>query len=89
MQQRLGTRVFTSVLQPLVLLKAMHSADVVIGALYENNCVRDFIVSEDAVSQMKNHSVIVDLCMTQGGCFETSELTSFASPVYEKHGVVH
>ena len=89
LQQRLGTRVFTSVLQPLVLLKAMHSADVVIGALYENNCVRDFIVSEDAVSQMKNHSVIVDLCMTQGGCFETSELTSFASPVYEKHGVVH
>ncbi len=89
LQQRLGTRVFTSVLQPLVLLKAMKSADVVIGALYESNCVRDFIVSEDAVSQMKNHSVIVDLCMTQGGCFETSETTSFASPVYEKHGVVH
>lgn len=89
LQQRLGVRVFTSVLQPLVLLKAMRQADVVIGALYENNCVRDFIVSEDAVSQMKNHSVIVDLCMTQGGCFETSETTSFAAPVYEKHGVVH
>ena len=89
LQQRLGTRVFTSVLQPLVLLKAMKQADVVIGALYESDCVRDFIVSEDAVSQMKNHSVIVDLCMTQGGCFETSETTSFASPVYEKHGVVH
>lgn len=89
LQQRLGMRVFTSVLQPLVLLKAMRQADVVIGALYENNCVRDFIVSEDAVSQMKNHSVIVDLCMTQGGCFETSETTSFAAPVYEKHGVVH
>jgi alanine dehydrogenase len=89
LQQRLGIRVFTSVLQPLVLLKAMRQADVVIGALYENNCVRDFIVSEDAVSQMKKRSVIVDLCMTQGGCFETSELTSFAAPVYEKHGVVH
>ena len=89
LQQRLVTRVFTSVLQPLVLLKAMKQADVVIGALYESDCVRDFIVSEDAVSQMKNHSVIVDLCMTQGGCFETSETTSFASPVYEKHGVVH
>lgn len=89
LQQRLGMRIFTSVLQPLVLLKAMRSADVVIGALYENNGVRDFIVSEDAVSQMKPHSVIVDLCMNQGGCFETSEVTSFSNPVYEKHGVVH
>lgn len=89
LQLRLGMHIFTSVLQPLVLLKALRSADVVIGALYENNCMRDFIVSEDAVRQMKKHSVIVDLCMTQGGCFETSEITSFTSPVYEKHGVVH
>lgn len=89
LQQRLGMHIFTSVLQPMVLLKAIRSADVVVGALYENNCRRDFIVSEDAVSQMKSHSVIVDLCMTQGGCFETSEPTSFAKPVYEKHGVIH
>ena len=38
---------------------------------------------------MKAHSVIVDLCINQGGCFETSEATSFTNPVYEKHGVVH
>jgi len=89
LQHRLGLKIFTSVLQPLVLLKAMRSADVVIGALYENNRIRDFIVNEDAVMQMKTNSVIVDLCMNQGGCFETSEVTSLANPTFEKHGVVH
>ena len=89
LQHRLGMKIFTSVLQPLVLLKAMRAADVVIGALYENNRVRDFIVNEDAVMQMKSNSVIVDLCMNQGGCFETSEVTSFANPTFTKHGVIH
>ena len=89
LQLRLGQRVFTSVLQPLTLLKALRSADVVIGALYECNGVRDFIVSEDAVSQMKPASVIIDLCMNQGGCFETSKVTTFSNPVYTNNKVIH
>lgn len=90
MQEHLGQRFFTSVLQQRVLLKALRTADVVIGALYENNDrQRDFIVMEDAVSQMKPRSVIVDLCMNQGGCFETSQRTSFANPVYYTSGVAH
>ncbi|MBO7433962.1 MAG: alanine dehydrogenase [Salinivirgaceae bacterium] len=89
LQHRLGTKIFTSVLQPLVLLKALRSADVVVGALYENGRVRDYIVSEDSIKQMKPNSVIVDLCMNQGGCFETSEVTSLANPTFNKYGVVH
>ena len=66
----------------------------VVGIVEATVIVRVFDVAEvssnkETVSQMKSHSVIVDLCMTQGGCFETSQTTSFASPVYEKHGVIH
>ena len=89
MQQRLGRHIFTSVLQPMVLLKAMRTADVVIGALYENTCMRDFVVSSDAVRQMKSRSIIVDLCMNHGGCFETSHVTTLSEPVFEEHGIIH
>jgi alanine dehydrogenase len=88
-QQRLGTRIFTSVLQPRVVAKALRTADVVIGAIPSEVGEYPFIVSEDAVKQMKPYSVIVDLRIDHGGCFETSELTSFKNPIYRKYGVVH
>lgn len=88
-QQRLGTRLFTSVMQPRVVAKALRTADVVIGAIPLEHGEHPFIVSEDTVKQMKPYSVIIDLRIDQGGCFETSEMTSFKNPVYRKHGVVH
>lgn len=88
-QQRLGARIFTSVMQPRVVAKALRTADVVIGAIPQEKGGQTFVVSEDAVKQMKPYSVIVDLRIDQGGCFDTSELTSFKSPIYRKHGVVH
>ncbi len=89
LQESLGTRIFTSVLQPRVLAKALRSADVVIGALPSDSDKQLFLVSTEAVKQMKPYSVIVDLCMERGGCFETSEITCFDDPVFKKHGVVH
>ena len=41
------------------------------------------------VSEMKVGSVIVDVSIDQGGCFETSEVTNHTSPVFRKHGVIH
>lgn len=89
LQERLGTRVFTSILQPRVLSKALRYADVVIGALPVENGKQSFIVSDDAIQQMKPYSVIVDLHIDHGGCFETSKVTCFNDPVYKAHGVVH
>lgn len=88
MEEKLGRRIFTSVFYPKVLRKALVSADVVIGATSFNASPK-FKVSEDLVKQMKEGSVIIDLNVSQGGCFETSKCTDFNEPTYTKHGVVH
>ncbi len=88
LEEKLGRRIFTSVFYPKVLKKALVSADVVIGAMSFNTALK-FKVSEELVKQMKEGSIIIDLNVSQGGCFETSECTDFNKPTYVKHGVVH
>ncbi|MCF6333641.1 MAG: alanine dehydrogenase [Draconibacterium sp.] len=88
LEEKLGRRIFTSVFYPKVLRKALVSADAVIGAMSFNTTPK-FKVSEELVKQMKEGSVIIDLNVSQGGCFETSECTNFSKPTYVKHGVVH
>lgn len=88
-QHYLGRQVFTSVIHPLVLFKALASADAVIGNLrYINGCER-FMVSEELVKTMKPGAIIIDMSIDQGGCFETSECRTFKKPVFEKHGIIH
>lgn len=89
LQERLGARIYTSILQPRILAKALRYADVVIGAIPPEKERQTFVVDEDIVKQMKPYSVIVDLQIDHGGCFETSEVTNFKRPIYRKHGVVH
>lgn len=66
----------------------MVSADAVIGAMSFSGSPK-FKVSEELVKQMKEGSVIIDLNVSQGGCFETSKCTDFKNPTYTKHGVIH
>lgn len=89
LQERLGARIYTSILQPRVITKALKTADVVIGAIPFEDDQQTYMVSENAIKQMKPYSVLIDLRVDQGGCFETSELTSFKNPVYKKHNVIH
>lgn len=88
-QNNLGQRIFTSLIHPKVLKNALKSADVVIGAVRLIDQGPRFIVTEEMVKNMKNESVIIDISIDQGGCFETSELTTHKNPVFRKHGVVH
>ena len=88
LEEKLGRRIFTSVFYPKVLKKALLSADVVIGAI-SFGATSKFKVSEELVKQMKEGSVIIDLNISQGGCFETSKCTDLNNPTYIKHGVVH
>lgn len=88
-QHYLGQQVFTSVIHPAVLFKALSSADAVIGNLRYINGSERFMVSEELVKTMKNGSVIIDLSIDQGGCFETSRCKTLKNPIYEKHGVIH
>lgn len=89
LQSLIGTKVFTSTIYSKVLLSAIKTADVVIGAVRINNKRPNIIVSEDMVMQMKKQSIIVDISIDQGGIFETSKPTTHKSPVFTKHGVIH
>ena len=89
LQSILGQRIWTSVIQPDVLLQALLQADVAVGALRPEHGRTPMVVNEDMVGQMKTGSVIVDVSIDRGGCFETSEQTSLTDPVFRKYGVVH
>ena len=88
-QNDLGQRLFTSIIEPRQLEKALQSADVVIGALRAKEGRTPIVVSDEMVSNMKFGSVIIDISIDQGGCFETSQVTNHANPVFKKYGVTH
>lgn len=89
LQNNIGNRVYTSLLNPKVLGKALSSADIAVGALRAEDGMTPTVVSENMVRSMKRNSVIVDVSIDQGGCFDTSEVTSHDNPVFTKHDVVH
>lgn len=89
LQNDLGQRVYTSILQPKVLAKAVRRADVVIGALRSTIGRTPCVVSEDMISQMKPGSVVIDVSIDQGGCFETSRITNHSEATFVKHDVTH
>jgi len=89
LQNKLKFRISTSVLQPILLLKALKEADVVIAAKHSSSGHSACIISSDMVKQMKHGAVIVDVSIDQGGCFETSHPTSHQHPVFQEYGVTH
>ena len=89
LQNNIGARVFTSVVQPIVLEKAITTCDVAIGAMRAEDGRSPCIISETTVSKMKRDSVIIDVSIDQGGCFETSEITNHTHPVFRKYDVIH
>lgn len=90
-QHELGRMVFTSTLQPNVLRNVFRSADVVIGAMQYVNKTQFFRISTDLIREMKKGSLIIDLRMSQGGCFETTmEACLLDHPnIFERHGILH
>jgi len=89
LQNNVKNIVSTSTLQPKVLLKALRRADVVIAALQIGNGRVPCVVPEEMVKEMKKGSVVIDVSIDQGGCFETSEVTSHKNPVFTKYDVIH
>ena len=89
LQNNIGSRIFTSVVQPIVLEKAITTCDVAIGAIRADDGRSPCLVSEATVSRMKPNSVIIDVSIDQGGCFETSEVTNHTHPVFRKYDVIH
>ncbi|MDR0941293.1 MAG: alanine dehydrogenase [Bacteroidales bacterium] len=88
-QAALGQRLFTSTFHPSVLRKAFQSADAVIGAVQQYRNEVSTYITEELVQCMKKSSIVIDLTMGQGGCFETSTATNHSQPTFTKHGVIH
>jgi len=89
LQQLTSRSISTSVIQPKSLSKALKRADVVIGAIRSGDGRTPCVVSEGMVEGMKDGSVIIDVSIDHGGCFETSEVTTHKNPIFVKHGIIH
>jgi hypothetical protein len=89
LQNKVGRQLHTSVVNPVHLKEQLLTADVAIGAVHSAQGRSPMIVSEEIVSRMKPGSVILDVSIDQGGCFETSQMTTHDHPTYEKYGVTH
>jgi len=81
--------VYTSTINTDLLAKSLASTDVFIGAIRPDKGRNKVVVTDEMVQNMKEGAVIIDLSIDQGGCVETSEMTTLDKPVFKKYGVVH
>lgn len=89
LQSAVGRQLHTSSINPVYLAYQLLSADAVIGAVHSTQGRTPIIITEEMVSKMKPGSIIIDVSIDQGGCIETSQVTSHENPTFEKHGVTH
>ncbi len=89
LEARIGQRIHSSTIIPSILSSALKDCDVAIGALRSPLGYSPCVVAESMVEKMREKSIIVDISIDQGGCFETSVATNHKMPVFEKHGVLH
>jgi alanine dehydrogenase len=84
-----GPRATTLFATTAAIEQAVLAADLVIGAVLVPGAAAPKLVTRDMVRRMRPGSVLVDIAIDQGGCFETSRPTTHSSPTYVEDGVVH
>jgi alanine dehydrogenase len=89
LQNNIGQRMWTSVMEPRILAKQIKTCEIAVGALSSQSGRTPVVVTEEMVSNMRPGSVIIDVSIDRGGCFETSEITTHEHPVFQKYGVIH
>jgi alanine dehydrogenase len=89
LQNNIGVRLWTSVIEPKILGKQLKTCDVAVGALGNDGGKTPLVVTESMVSNMRPGSVIVDVSIDHGGCFETSAVTTHKKPTFTKFDVIH
>ena len=89
LQNNIGGRLWTSVIEPKILAKQLKTCDVAVGALSSTGGRTPIVVTDEMVSNMRPGTVIVDVSIDRGGCFETSEVTTLEKPVFRKYDVIH
>ena len=89
LEQRFGAGLETAYSTRTALDDLVVGADLVIGAVLVKGSRAPKLVTEDMVRRMRAGSVLVDVAIDQGGCFETSRPTTHAAPTFLVHDVVH
>jgi alanine dehydrogenase len=74
---------------PATTRKLVKEADVVIGAVLVAGAKAPKLVTREMLKTMQKGSVLVDVAIDQGGCFETSRPTTHSNPIFEVEGIVH
>ncbi|HEY0012439.1 MAG TPA: alanine dehydrogenase [Allosphingosinicella sp.] len=84
-----GSQIKTAYASRAAIANAVTKAELVIGAVLVPGAAAPKLVTREMLKTMKRGSVLVDISIDQGGCFETSRATTHADPVYEIDGVIH
>ena len=82
-------KILTLASNRLSVEETVMAADLVIGAVLVPGALAPKVVTEDIVKEMKPGAVLVDISVDQGGCFETTRMTTHSDPTYVVHDVVH
>jgi len=84
-----SSQIKTAYASRAAIASAVKEAELVIGAVLVPGAAAPKLVTRDMLKTMKRGSVLVDIAIDQGGCFETSHATTHADPVYEVDGIIH
>ena len=84
-----SSQIKTAFASKAAIASAVKSASLVIGAVLVPGAAAPKLVTREMIRTMKRGSVLVDIAIDQGGCFETSHATTHEDPVYEVEGVIH
>ncbi len=84
-----GGRADTCFASTLSIEERLPSVDLVIGAVLVHGAKAPHVITREQLKLMKPQSVLVDVSIDQGGCFETSHPTTHSDPTYEVDGITH
>jgi alanine dehydrogenase len=84
-----GSQIKTAYASKAAIANAVSKSELVIGAVLVPGAAAPKLVTCDMLKTMKRGSVLVDISIDQGGCFETSRATTHSDPIYEVDGIIH
>jgi len=84
-----SSQIVTLASNPYTIAESVRQADLVIGAVLIPGASAPKLVRREMIARMRKGSVVVDVAIDQGGCFETSHATTHTDPVYVVDGVIH
>ena len=84
-----SSQIKTAYASKSAIAHAVEKSELVIGAVLVPGAAAPKLVTRDMLKTMKRGSVLVDIAIDQGGCFETSKPTTHADPVFEVDGIIH